>query len=328
MFFLRKFPTYHERLHSRDERPTLSRLNKILPFVLFIVFNFICLFFSVFFRLKEPEAIKKVDYNFTKYFGTFGYWFVTAAWHKAMEGTNFREADLLSPSIEIGFCRGNISSLHFEGKHFDFGSEYLFFEAKKSQDKFGLWKHVYSDDLSKLALKSGSIETICTVHVIDHVADLEVVMSELSRILNAGGKIYFSGFSDYHFHYSLIFRFLNLFNSNLAKKFSSLLAFKRGSYNLLTVVEWQELLDKHGLKLEAHKYVESGLYSYICYFLHFVCFSNLCFEFDFIKKGFFRPFLEKLFYFYYVSIGAPEYLRTQSSSPDKGDNFFITAVKK
>lgn len=328
LFFLRTFPTYAERLKNRDERVQPSGAQKIVPFALFLLFNAVCLIASLWCRARNPGAASKAGDRFGKYFGAFGYWFLTGAWHKAMEGVKFNAVDLASPSLEIGFCRGNISALHFEGKQFDLGSEYLFFEAKKASEAYGLWKSVYSDDLNNLALKDGSIGTICTVHVIDHVEDADRVISEMSRVLRRGGKLYFSGFSDKHFHYSLIWRFLNLFSRRRADAFAAMLARRRGSHNLLSAGEWSALLESHGLKLESHSYTESGLYAHICYFLHFVCFSNFCFDFKFIHTGPLRPFLEKLFRFYYFSIGAPEFLRTQQGSPPSGDNFFAVAVKR
>ena len=327
LFFLRKFPTYEERLQNRDERVQLTGFQKIVPFMLFLLFNGVCLVASLYYRLTNPGAAAKAGPDFRKYFGTFGYWFLTGAWHKAMEGVHFSKAELTGPSLEIGFCRGNISALHFQGKHFDLGSEYLFFEARDAWEKYRLWDQVYSDDLGNMALKTGSIGTICTVHVIDHVANLDRAMAEMSRVLKKGGRLNFSGFSDKHFHYSLIWRLINLFSPARAETFANLLANRRGSYNLLDAKDWRALLGRHGLELEYHTYTESGLYAHICYFLHFVCFSNFCFDFDFIKSGPLRPYLEKLFRFYYVSIGAPEYLRTQLSTPTSGDNFFAVAIK-
>ncbi len=328
LFFLRAFPSYGERLRQRDERLQLSGPRKIVPFLLFILFNAVCLPASLWYRLTNPGAVARAGRDFAKYFGTFGYWFLTGAWHKAMEGVHFRKVNLVSPSLEVGFCRGNISALHFEDKQFDFGSEYLFFEARKAQQTYGLWKSVFSDDLHDMALKDESIATIISVHVIDHVERLDDAMRELARVLQPGGRLYFSGFSDRHFRYSLIWRLLALVNRRLADRFADLLARRRGSHNLLTPDQWRAVLAAHGLKLEQHRYTESGPYAYLCYFLHFVCFSNFCFEFDFIKKGPLRPLLERLFRFYYLSIGAPEYLRTMTGTPAAGDNFFAVAIKQ
>jgi SAM-dependent methyltransferase len=327
LFFLRKFPSYAERLRNRDERLQLSPLQRIVPFLLFVLFNIICLLASIWYRITCPRAVSQAGDRFTQYFGTFGYWFLTGAWHKAMEGVHFSKVNLISPSLEIGFCRGNISALHFKGETFDIGSEYLFFEAKNASEKFGLWRNVYSDDLNNMALANESINTICTVHVIDHVETINNTLREMFRVLKKGGRVYLSGFSDHHFRYSLIWQVLNLFSIKWAQAFASLLADKRGSHNLLSAEQWRSLLDKHGLELESHSYTESGMYAYICYFLHFVCFSNFCFDFKFIKEGSFKPLLEKLFRFYFVSIGAPEFLRTMNANPKHGDNFFIKAIK-
>lgn len=326
-FFLRKFPSYRERLRTREARAQLSTAQKVVGFLLFILFNLICLPLAVWSRLTNPGAIERAGRDFAKYYGAFGYWFLTGAWHKAMEGVHFRRVELQSPSLEIGFCRGNISALHFEGKTFDIGSEFLFFEARQAWEKYRLWNLVYSDDLCRMALEDQSLQTVCSVHVIDHVEELDGAMKEVGRVLKPGGRYYFSGFSDKHFRYSLIWNALNLVSPAWAEAFARLLATKRGSHNLLTADQWRNVLSTHGMKLVSHCYTESGAYAFICYFLHFACFSNSCFEFDFIKKGPLRPYLEKLFRFYYLSIGAPEYLRTLSGSPVAGDNFFAVAEK-
>ena len=199
--------------------------------------------------------------------------------HKAQESIYFGSATVRHPGLEIGVCRGDLSALHFEGKHFTCGSEYLHFVAKSAAKNFQLWNSVISEDLCHLAHRDGSYNTVCLVHTIDHVDDVDRALGELSRVLKKGGDLYFSGISEFLFRPNLLHFILRAFSHGLANRFARTVAERRHHYNLLSDEAWRSRLQAHGLRLLEYKYFEGSPLPWTRNLLHHFLFTGRCFDF-------------------------------------------------
>jgi ubiquinone/menaquinone biosynthesis C-methylase UbiE len=263
-----------------------------------------------------------------KFSEVFGIWEVSPAWMKSQEMIFYRQVQLVSPSLEIGFCRGDISSLIFEGKKFDFGSEYLYFVAARAAKVYDLWRNVCSFDMHNIALKDESVSTICMVHVVIHVENIDQAMGEISRVLKKGGCVYFTGYSDKHYNTSLIWQCLNVFNKKLAERYTDFLSTKRRHPNRFSKDDLITLISSYHLQLREFHYFETGVFAYITYFLDFVCSHNHCFQNAFCRNKGVQEVLRKLFRFYYISIAYPAYIKTKSKKKMKWGSNFYAVMKK
>lgn len=324
----KKHHNYLERLQNMDQRQSLSAWGWCVSYLSFFCYLAVCLVTSLVMRVVHRGEYSGIDSDFMKYSDAFGFWQLTGNWHKSQEAVFFRRMEISSPSLEIGLCRGDISALHFEGRHFDLGSEYLYFTGIKASKKYDLWGQVYSDELTKLALRDGSISSIAMVHVIDHVANVEEAFSELSRVLRPGGRLYFSGMSDKVLHPNPAYRLKRVFSRRKAAQMLDEFSRRKELFNFLGEPEWRELLSRHGLDLVEYVPFRGGPVAYIQYFLHFVLFHARCFEGTFFREGVFRPVFERAFRWFYVSIGYPGYLAVKEGRMKWGMDFCITAVRR
>jgi len=325
--FLRQHPTYKERLLSCDQKAKLSRTGEVRAFFLFVLYHMLCIPASVFLRMLNYPLYKNIDDNFLKYRAAFGYWSIVGNLHKAQESLFYKSISVKDPSLEIGLCRGDISSLFFGTKEFTCGSEFLYFTGAKAYRNYKLWKWVISEDLYNLAWKDDTFRTICLVHTIDHIKNLDSTLSELSRIVKDGGVLYMSGYSAYLFKPNIIHFILRNFNKSLAERFAESILKKRHHYNLLSYEEWNEKLQQNGFEIVDFKYFDGGKYEWFVYFMFHVLETGRCFEFKLFKIVSKFIFMEKLFCFYYISIGYPIYCMVRNNKVKWGTDFFLKAAK-
>lgn len=323
----RQHPSYAERLAIMDKKAPSSLIGQTWRLFLFILYNIICLTCSIYLRIRYWSQYDNIDPNFFRYKSVFGYLNVVGNIHKVQESIFFRKIVVDHPSLEIGVCRGDISALHFAGKHFTCGSEYIYFIGAQAVRNFNLWDLVISEDLIALAHKDKIFSNISLVHTIDHVEDVDTVLQELSRILKTGGWLYFSGYTNYLFRQDACAWFLKFINKTLTDKYTKMLAKRRHYYNLFSRDDWDALLKMHGLKLVKFAYFDGGPCRFVKHFLHHYLFAGQCFEFRFINTLKKYKFLEKIFTFYYVSIGLPIYRMTVEGNIDWGSDFFIAVQK-
>lgn len=317
-------PTYKEIIAQGGARK--RRRSDIGALALFWCYVSTCALASLFSVIRHPLIFRRIDPDFLKYRDAFGFWQLTGAWVKAMEGAYFRELQLASPSLEIGYYRGDISALHFEGKQFDFGTEYVFPVGTTAPENFDLWDHVYCDELTQMAARDAAFETVCLVHVIDHTPEIDGMFAEIARVTRAGGTVHFSGFSGDAFRPDPAYRVRALFGRRGADDYVKRLSEARKLYNYLSQDEWAALLARHGLRLECYGCIGShGLYPWVRYFLHFKLFHHGCFENTFFQRPPWAAFFRRLFTGFYVAIGYPAYVKQRAGASRWATDFFISA---
>ncbi len=173
------------------------------------------------------------------------------AYFKADEGRCFREhlASVSSPSVEIGYEDGRLSSYHTDGHVFDVGLEYDLAMIGRAPP-FPNYRQIVAGRFEQMPFADYSIGSIVAIHVLDHVADLDASLGETSRVLRPGGQLLFS-----------------LFSHRAPAILGSKPLAARELYHFLDQTAWRTLLAKHQLQLKVYReFTFSPLYLRI-YFL-------------------------------------------------------------
>lgn len=173
------------------------------------------------------------------------------AFFKAEEGRCFLAHidQMASPSAEIGYEDGRISSYHTAGHKFDVGVEYDPAVIGKAP-LFPNYGRLLGGSFDQLPLSSSSFHCVIAIHVLDHIPRLEACLAETSRVLQPGGNFLFSLHSQ---HAPTVIAPAVLSSFSL--------------YNFLSPEEWQRHLAKHGLELVSFQNFTHSAFYLRMYFL-------------------------------------------------------------
>lgn len=195
---------------------------------------------------------------------------------KIEEGYYYSGLELKSPSLEIGTGDCITSNIFFNGKKIDIASDaawraFDFADAKSSKTSIlRIFNNFIAFDVGAIPFKKSSIKDIVMVHIVDHIPDLDSALNEMSRVLQDGGNLYFSGFSD---HWR---RLLG------AKQQQKMPIYYDYHYNLFNHDEWDTILREKGFRQMNHGYFLTGKmarFYYIASLLYFAKRDGLkCFE--------------------------------------------------
>jgi len=323
----RQHPSYEQRLDTNDQRVRLSLAGDLIRSTAFIVSTFLALSAALYARIRYRSMYQKLDAQFFEYQNMFGPYGLTGNIHKAQESLFYRELHIQSPSLEIGICRGDVSNAHFKGKHFDVGSEYLGFLVQDAFSKYKLWSRVQTESLLDLQHNDESMNTICLVHTIDHVEDLETSLKELSRVLRPGGRVFFSGYSHNLYKYDPIRSILSIASQAWARRYCNYLSRKRHHYNLLDFDQWRIALSRHGFLLETYHLFEGGPLKTIRHILNIYVAGGSVYRSSLAHHLSSYRWMRQLYAWLYNSIGGPVYVNQRDNGVLDGSDFFIAATR-
>lgn len=126
-------------------------------------------------------------------------------------------------------------------------------EALAIASGYGVYRHLVRSSATGIPLESGSLRTVISNSVLEHVERLEAVLSEIHRTLMEGGLF-------------VLTVPVNQFKTDLEKYFG-----KRESErvnreyhhrNLLSVEQWTRLLDAHGFSVELLKQYQPDWFTF------------------------------------------------------------------
>jgi len=159
------------------------------------------------------------------------------AYFKADEGRCFRGyiSSLPSPSVEIGYEDGRLSSYHTRGYVFDIGLEYDAALIDKPP-LFPNYRRIVAGSFAQMPFADASIGSIAAIHVLDHVSDLDSAFAETARVLRPGGRLLFS-----------------LFSKQASVILGSKTLAAHGLHHFVDRSSWQTHLAKHGLQLTVYR---------------------------------------------------------------------------
>lgn len=141
---------------------------------------------------------------------------------------------LKRPILDVGCGDGFFAKIAFGGA--DIG---LDLKDSRMHESNNIYKKLLEYDGIKIPLKSGSVNTVVCNSVLEHVADLDSVLSEMHRVLKKGGlliaPVMAKPWEDY------------LININIYKNW---MRKKQEHVNLLTKSKWIKAFEKTGFRLE------------------------------------------------------------------------------
>lgn len=113
-------------------------------------------------------------------------------------------------------------------------------------------------DISALPLEEGQYDFAICICVIEHVKELENMINEVSRVLQAGGTFYFSTPAPWYRESTALYRFLSLVKSKaLAQKMMRWEDMRALHYHYLKPEQWKKLLIDAGFQHIEVKYIFS-----------------------------------------------------------------------
>lgn len=152
-----------------------------------------------------------------------------------------KEMPLKEPVLDFGCGDGFFAGVLFNNQQISTGIDIdrkALHEAKKT----GLYKKLYLYDGKKLPFKNGSFPTVISNCVLEHVENIDYILSELARIMKKGGR----------FHTSVMTNKWedHLIGTNiLGKRYLKWMRKIQNHLNLYSETEWKKTFERAGFKV-------------------------------------------------------------------------------
>ncbi len=158
------------------------------------------------------------------------------------------------PSMDLGGGDGYLSSILFD-KPFDYNVDngeandlHIAIEKKR-------YKKVLVESAEHMSLKDDSLNFVFSNSVVEHIPDIEAVLSEVSRTLKKDGVFVFTSPSDKFKKYLYVSHLLSSVGlTKLAQKYEDKRNKMLNHYHTYSHTKWTKLLKKHGLIIKEYAY--------------------------------------------------------------------------
>ncbi len=157
---------------------------------------------------------------------------------RAAEVAALREVDYLRPILDVGCGDGLVTSLVV--RRADIGVD-PWREALERAARAGLYERVYAAPMQRARIPPGSVGSVISNSVLEHLAPVDAVLRTIGRVLRPGGVLAFTVPTP-------------AFSRFLALPFARYAAWRNRTYghlNLWSVDEWRYHLRLAGLELES-----------------------------------------------------------------------------
>lgn len=247
---------------------------------------------------------------------------------RANEIRALETVEFVHPVLDVGCGDGLVAKVINAGRKrkFDWGIDIYDREVEKAR-KSGGYKHCKVASVYNLPFKDGEFGSVFSNSVIEHIADLDKALSEMSRVLRSDGKFIITVPSKYIGNYLILNRLfhkvgLGLIGEGYAWLFNK--AFKH--HNLYSDSEWRKILANHSLMLSEYKYYHSpkliGVHEFLSYLtlpFHILkFFTGRWVIFPGFRKNVVLPLVAPILNEYYI----------KDTVKKKGGSLLLIAVKK
>lgn len=218
---------------------------------------------------------------------------------------------LYRPVLDLGCGNGRFAKVVFKDK-LDYGLD-ISREVIKIAKSNKAYRNYIVADAHHIPLGNQSIQTVFSNSVFEHIADLEGVLAEISRILKPGGQLIFTTHAptSKEFYGLKIFNKLNL--KTLSKIYLKIFIQALQIRTLWDLKVWRKKLKTVGLRLAESKVIISPKSAY--FFELFLPYTFIQNRLTFLKKIRLTPLI--------ISLINPNY----SCYPKTGRNYYIRAKK-
>lgn len=231
---------------------------------------------------------------------------------RALEAKLISQVEIRSLSLDIGCGDGSFAKVLLQNnkRSFDVGID-ISEQDLLLAPRVRVYKSHWLANAAELPFKNDSFRTILCNSVLEHIAELDRVLSEISRVLAHDGEFVFtvplSSCSDFFFYSNLLSR-IGL--HKLANLYSGLKHKLWRHVNLLTPDEWCQKLDRAGLTVSTLETFNSEAAVSICDLFGPLAWFPLLMKRLFHKSVVFRPgfvtsFLPQILMKYYQHDGKP-----------------------
>ncbi|HID93238.1 MAG TPA: class I SAM-dependent methyltransferase [bacterium (Candidatus Stahlbacteria)] len=175
---------------------------------------------------------------------------------KAIEAKELSKLQLKEPLLDLGCGNGFFSSLFFSGS-VQAGLDICKHNGKRAKRR-NVYNIVTVGDARNLPYKQESFKTALSVCVIEHIIELDRVLSEVYRVLKRGGEFVFtvpSHLFNEHLFFPELFNKLRL--KKLAKSYKRWASINLRHRHCYSPAGWRKLLSKNGLELVNFEYFMS-----------------------------------------------------------------------
>ncbi len=175
---------------------------------------------------------------------------------RALEHRLFAQETLEHPALDIGCGDGHYAAAAFPAG-IDAGIDISWPIVAEGRTN-GPYRHVAVADGTRLPFCSESFRTIVSNCVIEHIPDIEGLVSEVSRLLVPGGRFIFSVPNDSFTGSLFTVRQLRRLRLNgLAETYGRWWNNHAAHHHLDAQSTWTERLARHGLTVDRHAYYMS-----------------------------------------------------------------------
>lgn len=190
------------------------------------------------------------------------YMYPSSALWRAIELDLLSKLDYQQNSIilDLGCGDGYLTHLLFKDRNLKIEagvdiSEKAIYKARKLNEKSQTYKTLMVANAYNLPYKDKSFSTVFSNCAIEHIPDLEKVLSEVYRVLKDNGKFIFTVPSPHFGRYSYIYSFFEKRGlSKIAECYMNHVNRKLSHYHCLDPEIWKRCLKLAGLELIEYKY--------------------------------------------------------------------------
>lgn len=186
---------------------------------------------------------------------------------KSIEAGAIRNLGLRAPVLDIGCGNGLFARYCFNDK-VDVGLDYDKNAARGACER-GVYKKVEIGDARALPFKDETFETVVSVCAVEHMPELDKVLSSVRRVLKKGGNFVFTvpsaEFKEYLFGRAVL-RSLGL--RRLAERYADNKNRKSGHIHVYGLAEWERILKEAGFDVESIGYLFPKEAVFLWSFLH------------------------------------------------------------
>lgn len=190
------------------------------------------------------------QYFFSKY---LLYTSVAHSLWRCYECERFSKEILIPPILDLGCGDGFFAQTVFG--HLQAGIDMDPGEVKRAQER-GTYDHAIVASATKMPFKNGSFNTVISNCVIEHIPEVEKVLSEVNRVLKPGGRFLISVPSEYWNADSF---YQKVFNSigfdRMSQWYNRTLNFVSKHHHVNNLSTWKTRFKKAGLNFEYSEYL-------------------------------------------------------------------------
>ena len=180
------------------------------------------------------------------------YWFIPSdVLQRAIEANIWDLCKFTHPILSIGIGNGEVDSYLFK-KHglMDVGIDIDDSEFDTARS-LGIYKNIYKVNAGKMPFKTSSFSTVISNSTFEHIKNDEKAISEVSRVLKAGGLFFLTTPSNFLQEWILAFE-----GNGKGQSEKKIKSFNKrlDHFHYHTLSEWEDILKSNKLELITHKY--------------------------------------------------------------------------